>query len=220
VAPLLNCSAAMGNALFGEQKTLKEVIREQKRMVNRSIRQLEREKAGLKRDEQKLVIQIKKAAKEGQMNAAKTMAKDLVRMRKNQDKFTGLIANLRAVSMQMTTMAATTTMTETMKTTARAMTVMNKSMNMPQLNAVMMDFAKQSEMLGMKEEMFGDAMDDVMDEEEDEEEQEEIINQVMDEIGINLSESLVDAPGKKQQVEDKVADSAEDKALEERFNNL
>lgn len=66
--------------------------------------------------------------------------------------------------------------------------------------------------------MFGDAIDDVMDDVDDEEETEEIVNQVLDEIGISLGQDLVDAPGKKKEVA--ITEESEDKALEQRFNNL
>ena len=47
---------------------------------------------------------------------------------------------------------------------------MNKQMNIPALQKVMMEFEKQSEMMDMKQEMMDDAIDDVMGEEDDEEE--------------------------------------------------
>ena len=64
----------MGN-IMGKEKPLKEVLRENKRMINRAIRELDREKTGLEREEKKLTMEIKKAAKEGQMGAIKIMAK-------------------------------------------------------------------------------------------------------------------------------------------------
>lgn len=64
----------MGN-LLGRDKPLKEVLRENKRMVNRAVRELDREKNALEREEQRLTIEIKKAAKENQMQAVKIMAK-------------------------------------------------------------------------------------------------------------------------------------------------
>ena len=45
--------------VFGDQKTMKERIREQKRMVERSVRGLERDRANLGRDEKKLILEIK-----------------------------------------------------------------------------------------------------------------------------------------------------------------
>jgi len=64
----------MGN-IMGKQKPLKEVMRENKRMITRAIRELDREKQGLEREEQRLTIEIKKAARENQMQSVKIMAK-------------------------------------------------------------------------------------------------------------------------------------------------
>ena len=64
----------MGN-VFGKEKPLKEVLRENKRMINRAVRELDREKMGLEREEKRLTMEIKKAAKEQQMSAVKIMAK-------------------------------------------------------------------------------------------------------------------------------------------------
>ena len=76
----------MGNIL-GKDKPLKEVLRENKRLINRAIRELDREKMGLEREEKRLTMEIKKAAKENQMPAVKIMAKDLVRTRQHVAKF-------------------------------------------------------------------------------------------------------------------------------------
>ena len=64
----------MGN-IFGKDKPLKEVMRENKRMINRAVRELDREKLGLEREEKRLTMEIKKAAKEQQMKSVKIMAK-------------------------------------------------------------------------------------------------------------------------------------------------
>jgi hypothetical protein len=46
---------------------LPELLRENKRMLDRSIREIERERQGLQAQEKKLITEIKKTAKEGQM---------------------------------------------------------------------------------------------------------------------------------------------------------
>lgn len=56
----------MGN-VFGKEKPLKEIIRENQRMLKKAIRELEREIGNLQKNETKLVNDIKKMAKEGQM---------------------------------------------------------------------------------------------------------------------------------------------------------
>jgi len=210
----------MGN-VFGDQQTMKERIREQKRMVERSVRGLERDRQALERDEKKLIGEIKKAAKANQMKSVKIMAKDLVRIRKHQEKFVNLTAQLRAISLQMTSMASTHALTDSMKKITKSMVALNKATNMPELNKIMQEFAKQSEQMDMKQEMIGDALDDSVDE-DDEKESDLIVSQVLDELGVSLSEGLVDVPKPRaaaaQQVEAKVDEN--DKALEARFNNL
>ena len=64
----------MGN-IFGKDKPLKEVLRENKRMITRAVRELDREKTTLEREEKRLTMEIKKAAKEQQMQSVKIMAK-------------------------------------------------------------------------------------------------------------------------------------------------
>ena len=85
----------MGNIL-GKDKPLKEVLRENKRMITRAIRELDREKTGLEREEKKLTMEIKKCAKAGQMGPVKIMAKVSLRnrgrrTRENQDISTTIL---------------------------------------------------------------------------------------------------------------------------------
>lgn len=79
-----------------------EIVREQKRAVEKSVRELEREKAGMDKTEAQLIADIKKAAKAGQKKSCTIMAKDLVRTRKHREKFTNLCAQLRVMSLSMT----------------------------------------------------------------------------------------------------------------------
>ena len=56
---------------------------------------------GLEQQEKKIVMEIKKMAKEGQMNSVKVMAKSLVRNRHAVTKMYGLKSQLQAVSLRM-----------------------------------------------------------------------------------------------------------------------
>jgi charged multivesicular body protein 2A len=63
----------MGEAMsvFSPEKPLKEIIRENQRMIKKAIREMEKEITNLKTQEKKLVIDIKKSAKVGQMVSRK-----------------------------------------------------------------------------------------------------------------------------------------------------
>lgn len=84
----------MGNILHKE-KPLKEVLRENKRQINRAVRELDREKLQLEKEEKRLTAEIKKAAKENQMQSVKVMAKDLVRTRQHIAKFIEMRSHLQ-----------------------------------------------------------------------------------------------------------------------------
>lgn len=71
---------------------------------------------------------------------------------------------------------------------------MNRQLNLPQIQKILQDFEKQSEMMDMKEEMINDAIDDAMEDEGDEEETDAVVSQVLDELGLQLGEQLGDLP--------------------------
>eukprot|EP01083_Nonionella_stella_P074001 200486_1 len=206
-------------AAFGKRKTIKEIIREQKRMVDRSIRQLDRERKKQEMEEKKLIQEMKKLAEKNQLKSVRIMAKDLVRIRKSQEKFVGLVAHLRGLSLKMQENASVAALTESMRNCTKSMYALNKTMNLPQLQKIMMEFEKQSEQLDMKQEVMGDALDDALGDEEDEEEENEALQKICDEIGIGLNEQLIDAPQNKQKAEEKEVVS-EDAELEARLRNL
>lgn len=72
-----------------------------------------------------------------------------------------------------------------MRGVTKAMRSMNKQLNLPQIQQIMSEFEKQTEIMDMKEEMMGDAIDDAMGEADDEEETETIVQQVFPKNSIN-----------------------------------
>merc|ERR1711872_643775 len=129
-------------------------------------------------------------AKQGQMDAVKIMAKDLVRTRRYVKKFMLMRANIQAVSLKIQTLKSQNSMAQAMKGVTRAMQKMNNQLKLPQIQKIMMEFEKQSEIMEMKEEMMEDAIDDAMGDEEDEEEGDKIVQQVLDELGLDLGDKL------------------------------
>ncbi|PRP73942.1 SNF7 family protein [Planoprotostelium fungivorum] len=203
--------------LFGKKKTLKEILREHQRNINRAVRDIDRERTNLQNQEKKITMEMKDLAKKGQMGAVKIMAKDLVRTRNNVSRFYKMRTELQAVALRIQTVSSQNAMADAMKGVTKAMISMNKRMNIPQMQKIMMEFEKQSEMLDMKQEMMSDTMDDAFEQEGEEEETEEVINQVLDEIGIGLSSQLADAP--QQSLSTGKADHQEDE-LQARLDNL
>jgi charged multivesicular body protein 2A len=136
-----------------------------------------------------------------------------VRTRRYVKKFMLMRANIQAVSLKIQTLKSQSAMAQAMKGVTKAMGSMNKQMKLPEIQKIMMEFEKQSEIMDMKGEMMEDAigkstflinycrivcflspLDDVMGDEEDEEESDAIVNQVLDELGLQLNDKLGDVP--------------------------
>ncbi|XP_052866244.1 charged multivesicular body protein 2a [Anopheles cruzii] len=180
--------------LFGKRMTPDEMMRKNQRALNKAMRDLDREKMKMEQQEKKIIADIKKLAKENQMDAVKIMAKDLVRTRRYVRKFMLMKANIQAVSPKIQTLKSQNAMGEAMKGVTKAMTNMNRQLNLPQIQKILHEFEKQSEIMDMKEEMINDAMDDAMEDEGDEEETDAIVSQVLDELGLQLNDQLSGLP--------------------------
>eukprot|EP00759_Apiculatamorpha_spiralis_P044764 PhF_6_TR41649/c0_g1_i1/m.63141/K12191/CHMP2A; charged multivesicular body protein 2A len=212
--------SAIGS-LFGPRKTPEEMMREYKRSIDRSVRDLEKERTKLQTQEKKLIADMKKAAKQDQMDSVKIMAKDIVRTRKYAQKFYRMKAQLTAVSLRLQTLTSTAQMANAMQGVTRAMRSMNMRMNLPQMQKIMQEFERQNEIMGMKEEMMGEAIDEAMDDEGDEEEEtDQMVQQVMDEVGMDFKSKVGVIDSALPSKTEAVANGEDDEALEKRLNAL
>ena len=80
-------------------------------------------------------------------------------------------------------------MMQTMKGATQLLGGMNRSMNLPALQKIAMDFERENDIMDQRQEIFEDATDDMMGMDE-EEESDEVVNQVLDEIGVDLGQSV------------------------------
>lgn len=71
-----------------------------------------------------------------------------------------------------------------------ALGAMNRSMNLPALQHIAMEFERENDVMEQRQEMMDDAIDDAMDTGL-EEEGDEVVDQVLAEIGVDLNQSLV-----------------------------
>ncbi|MEW5313070.1 MAG: hypothetical protein WDW38_004664 [Sanguina aurantia] len=166
--------------LFGKRKTPDELLRENKRQLDKAIRDLDRERMGLQNQEKKVVAEIKKMAKEGQTASVQVMAKSLIRNRHAVTKMYGLKSQLQSVSLRLAAMRA-----------------MSQNLKLPALQKIMRDFERQNEKMEMTSDMMGDAVDDALEGEGEAEETDELVQQVLDEIGITNMMEMAHAPGAK-----------------------
>ncbi|CCE64174.1 hypothetical protein TPHA_0G03340 [Tetrapisispora phaffii CBS 4417] len=181
--------------MFGKTQTPQERLKKNQRALEKTQRELEREKRKLEVQEKKLVADIKRSAKNGQINAAKIQAKDLVRTKNYIQKFDNMRTQLQAISLRIQAVRSSDQMSTSMREATILLSGMNRSMNLPQLQNIAMEFEKQSDLMDQRQEFMDESIDNVMGDELDEDEEaDEIINRVLDEIGVDLNAQLQNTP--------------------------
>lgn len=80
-------------------------------------------------------------------------------------------------------------MMQAMKGATMALGSMNRTMNLPSLQRIAMEFERENDIMEQRQEMMDDAIDDAMDVGL-EEEGDEVVEQVLEEIGVDLSQSV------------------------------
>merc|ERR1719231_525851 len=103
-------------------------------------------------------------------------------------------SHMEAISLRLTTMQSSQQMAQSMKGITRIMGRMNQKMNLPQIQKIMADFEQQNEIMGMKEEMMEDAMDEAFADDEDEDEEDAVLGSIMAELGVEVGNTLKEAP--------------------------
>lgn len=78
---------------------------------------------------------------------------------------------------------------QAMKGATTALAGMNKTMNLPSLQRIAMEFERENDIMEQRQEMMDDAIDDAMDVEV-EEEGDEVVEQVLEEIGVDLNQAV------------------------------
>lgn len=99
---------------------------------------------------------------------------------------------LQAISLRIQSVRSNDQMTKSMREATGLLSMMNQSMNLPQLQKISMEFEKQNDLMDQRQEFMDEAIDNAMEEDElnEDEEAEQIFNEILDQVGIDLSTKL------------------------------
>ena len=78
---------------------------------------------------------------------------------------------------------------QSMKGATQILGSMNRSMNLPALQRIAMEFERENDIMDQRQEMMDDAIDDITGVDE-EEESDEVVEQVLEEIGVDLRQAV------------------------------
>lgn len=133
--------------------------------LRKAISSLERETKKMEAQEAKLKTQVLQKGREagGKSPELRTFVKDFLRTKKTIQKFYTMRSALMGVQTTIELTKSTMSLKEGLANATRALRSMNGSLDMPQLNAILKEFADgvgESEAL---QEQMGEAIDGVMD---------------------------------------------------------
>ena len=171
----------------------KEVAREQKRVITRSQRKLEREIKALERQEAKTMREIKKLATSGQHNAAKILSKDIARNRSQRNQYRQLSSQMTVMQNQMASMQMNQNMMQALQGSTQVMQAVNADMNPAQMQQTMKAFAMEMEKAGVQSEMMTDAFE-MMEDPSAQADAEDVYNGILGEIGLEYAAGQAAVP--------------------------
>ncbi|KAK8801941.1 hypothetical protein WA158_006336 [Blastocystis sp. Blastoise] len=180
----------MGNT---PSKTPEEIFNENKKVVNKAIREIDRQRMTLERRQKTLETEIRKAAKEGKNNIVKIHAKDFIRCKNAVEKCYNMRAQFGAIQMQLENTRATEAMGRCFE---GGLKEMSKIMSPEAMQKILAEYSQETIKSENLQEIMGDQIDDAMGDADNEEEEDEVVQSILVEMGINQGESL---PGVKTQ---------------------
>lgn len=179
--------------VFGREKTPKELVRENRRMVEHAVRDVDRERQRMQEQERRVVAELRAMVKSGASGTeagVRFMAQDLVRTRAAVVKFQRLRMHLQSVALRMQTVQGVQAMGQAMAGVTRALAAMNGQLNAPRLQRVLRDFERNTGRAEEAAEFMGDAIDESFACDEETEEADELVAQVLDEIGCSVNDQF------------------------------
>nr|XP_033808035.1 charged multivesicular body protein 3 isoform X8 [Geotrypetes seraphini] len=186
-------------------------IRKEMRVIDRQIRDIQREEEKVKRS-------IKDAAKKGHKDVCVVLAKEIIRSRKAVSKLYASKAHMNSVLMGMKNQLAVLRVAGSLQKSTEVMKAMQNLVKIPEIQATMRELSKEMTKAGIIEEMLEDTFESMDDQEEMEEEAEMEIDKILFDI---TAGALGKAPSKvtdalpEPELEGAMAASEEEEAAEE-----
>lgn len=198
--------------LFGGKKVdPKEQAREWKSTLRKEQRKIERETTKIKREEQKIHMEAKKLVKEGRVDNAKILAKEIARSRRARERMMCTKANLNTMEMNLQHQIAESKVLGVLKASSEMMATMNELIKVAEVRETMMGMSKEMAKAEFMQENVQEMFDD-LEPEEAEEEQEAVVDAILNEI---LGEKMAVAgssPASAPQMAARPAAAAEEEA--------
>jgi len=132
-----------------------------------------------------MITEIKDLAKKNKHDAAKILAKDLVRVRAQINMYYNMSSQLKAIAMKMSIISTNATITNALKTTTKTLGKVNETMDIKVIQQVLKEFTKESAKMEMNQEVMNDAIDQGMSTYDDDAQVDTVYKQICEEVGVD-----------------------------------
>lgn len=168
--------------LFGKSPDPKEQVNDWCKKLRKESNQIDRQINGIRREEAKVTKSLKDAAKKGDKDVCKILAKEIIHSRKAVNKLYCAKANVNSVQMQMKGQLATIKVAGCMQKSAEVMKTMQQLVRLPEIQKTMMEMSREMMKAGIIEEMLEDTMETVTESDDMEEEAQEEVDKILFEL--------------------------------------
>lgn len=189
--------------LFGKTigKTPKEQVREWTSQLRKERYALDRQIRAIQREEEKTKRMLKDAAKRGDIDVCRVLAKEIVSARKSVNRIQTSKAHLNSVQLSMNHQLALLKVSGALERSTEVMQSMQNLVKVPEISRTMQELSREMMKAGIIEEMMEDTFESVFDDEDLEEEAGEEVDKLLWELTAGqlgtapaaVSESLPDA---------------------------
>lgn len=216
--------------LFGKspEKNPKEMVQEWTSKLRKEGYQIDRQVRAIQREEDKVKRSMKEAAKKGDRDVCKLLAKEVIRARKACGKLHTSKAHLNSVSLQLKNQLATIRVAGSVSKSTEVMQAMQSLVKVPEVAATMRELSKEMMKAGIIEEMMDETMESIDDSEDMEEEADEEVDKILWEITAGqmgrapavVTDTIGASTSKEEEQPDKDIDEKELEEMKSRLQSL
>ncbi|KAK2507932.1 hypothetical protein MC885_000110, partial [Smutsia gigantea] len=174
--------AAMGVSYQHGPVILDEDVNEWSLKIRKEMRVVDRQIRDIQREEEKVKRSVKDAAKKGQKDVCVVLAKEMIRSRRAVSKLYASKAHMNSVLMGMKNQLAVLRVAGSLQKSTEVMKAMQSLVRIPEIQATMRELSKEMMKAGIIEEMLEDTFESMDDQEEMEEAAEMEIDKILFEI--------------------------------------
>lgn len=204
-------------------KNLEECLRNEKRNLNKSIRELEREIFKLTKEQNRIEKDIKiNSRKNENISIVRALAKDYISIKKTITKYNKLKSHLFSMKIKLQSVKSSEQLGRSITEINGIIKRVNGYLKVTSLNKSINEYQKENNEVSLKEEMLDDLFETFDYDSEMVAEEDELVTKVLEGMGIQMNAKLDDipSPGELPKVHVNHINHVDVSDLEVRLNNL